>query len=74
VTHSTFLAFVQHRPAECPRKSSVGNRLRMHYTGTLPDGTKFDSSLDRFVLFARARTPLVVADLMKSPVHTMMQK
>ena len=39
---------VKHRPEECPRKSKSGDRLRMHYTGTLyKDGSKFDSSLDR---------------------------
>ncbi|KOS23415.1 FK506-binding protein 2 [Escovopsis weberi] len=35
------------RKVECDRKSKNGDTLRMHYTGTLLDGTKFDSSLDR---------------------------
>ncbi|KAI8880769.1 FK506-binding protein 2B [Backusella circina FSU 941] len=34
--------------AECTRRSSAGDTLSMHYTGTLFDtGAKFDSSLDR---------------------------
>lgn len=38
---------VKARPDECPRKTKVGDKLSMHYTGKLTDGTKFDSSLDR---------------------------
>ncbi|KAN0062666.1 Peptidyl-prolyl cis-trans isomerase fpr2 [Thecaphora frezii] len=38
---------VTHRPAECHLKSKIGDPLKMHYTGKLWDGTKFDSSLDR---------------------------
>jgi len=38
---------VLYRPDTCDRKSKRGDTLKMHYTGTLLDGTKFDSSLDR---------------------------
>lgn len=34
-------------PEGCEVKSKNGDMLTMHYTGTLTDGTKFDSSLDR---------------------------
>ena len=33
--------------AECKLKSRKGDSLSMHYTGTLEDGTEFDSSIPR---------------------------
>ncbi|CAH1179286.1 unnamed protein product [Phaedon cochleariae] len=38
---------VLYKPDSCEVKSKTGDMLTMHYTGTLTDGTKFDSSLDR---------------------------
>jgi FK506-binding protein 14 len=35
------------KPETCEKKSEPNSLLTMHYTGTLLDGTKFDSSLDR---------------------------
>ncbi|KAF0290050.1 Peptidyl-prolyl cis-trans isomerase FKBP7 [Amphibalanus amphitrite] len=35
------------KPDECEKLSKNGDMLSMDYTGTLEDGTKFDSSVDR---------------------------
>ena len=38
---------VKKRVENCEMKSRKGDTLHMHYTGTLQDGTEFDSSIPR---------------------------
>ncbi|CAB4020001.1 peptidyl-prolyl cis-trans isomerase FKBP2 [Paramuricea clavata] len=38
---------VKKRVKDCKVKSQNGDTLHMHYTGTLKDGTEFDSSIPR---------------------------
>jgi len=38
---------IKRRVENCAMKSRRGDLLHMHYTGTLVDGTEFDSSLER---------------------------
>jgi len=38
---------VKYRPEECDEKTEIGDTLKIHYTGTLDDGTEFDSSVPR---------------------------
>jgi len=42
------------RPENCDRKTKRGDTLKIHYTGTLPDGTEFDSSRKRSEPFSFA--------------------
>ncbi|RAR06807.1 fk506-binding protein 2 precursor [Stemphylium lycopersici] len=34
-------------PAECVRKTQAGDKVNVHYRGTLQDGTEFDASYNR---------------------------
>merc|ERR1712183_325240 len=38
---------IKYKPDSCEFKSHKGDRLKVHYRGTLTDGTVFDSSFER---------------------------
>ncbi|EFC46146.1 predicted protein [Naegleria gruberi] len=38
---------VKYRPNDCDRKIKDGDKIDVHYRGTLTDGTEFDSSYSR---------------------------
>eukprot|EP00761_Pharyngomonas_kirbyi_P012063 gb/GECH01012090.1/.p1 GENE.gb/GECH01012090.1/~~gb/GECH01012090.1/.p1 ORF type:complete len:140 (+),score=37.16 gb/GECH01012090.1/:1-420(+) len=38
---------IKHRPQSCERKTKPGDNIKVHYRGTLTDGTEFDSSYKR---------------------------
>ncbi|KAI5679918.1 hypothetical protein M9H77_01145 [Catharanthus roseus] len=38
---------VRHKPESCDIKAHKGDRIKVHYRGTLTDGTVFDSSFER---------------------------
>ncbi|KAI5777840.1 FKBP-type peptidyl-prolyl cis-trans isomerase [Geopyxis carbonaria] len=41
------LQIIKTHEVECKTKSAKGDTLRMHYRGTLEDGTEFDASYNR---------------------------
>lgn len=45
-------------PIECDRKTQKGDKVQMHYRGTLADGKKFDASMLRRPTSYEAHPPL----------------
>ena len=46
-THLQHLKTEVITPAECVRKTQAGDKIDVHYRGTLTDGTEFDASYNR---------------------------